>query len=79
MSGGGGADTFVMREAQGGKDRILDFDLERDVVRVVGASDGIDDLTLTDTRRGVLVEVGEARLLILGVSADDLTEDHFDF
>jgi Ca2+-binding RTX toxin-like protein len=78
LVGGAGADQFVLR-ARGGRDIVRDFDLDADTVLVARGADGFDALDIADTARGALVESGGARMLLVGVAADDLTADHFVF
>ncbi|RYG92648.1 hypothetical protein EU803_00650 [Loktanella sp. IMCC34160] len=84
--GGAGADTFVF-EAGDEFLSIRDFDgvFEMDVIRLTGF-EGItsyeDMLTLTTIRLysdGVILDIGDDRLMINGLTVDELSSDFFVF
>jgi Ca2+-binding RTX toxin-like protein len=82
LVGGTGIDRFWLAENNlpQAQNTILDFEVgvEKLVFTDVAEVTEFDDLTLTDTADGVLIQVGEKdRALLLGVSEDDLSEGDF--
>jgi Ca2+-binding RTX toxin-like protein len=75
LTGGGEADRFVFRDGDGA-DTISDFqnDLDRIVLRDVANVHGFDDLVLTDTGPGVLVDYGTGTVLLANVSNVDAVD-----
>lgn len=82
MTGGAGNDVFELA-AYFGDDTITDFEAgigrtDRIWFRGLGLEE--DDLTITDTDRGVLVDAGDmGSILLLNVLANDLHTDDFIF
>lgn len=81
MTGGAGADRFVI-EASSGDDRITDFKSKQDLI-VFDPASGVDDfgdLILTQVGKDTLVSWGTADSLLLeGVKADKLSASDFEF
>ena len=72
LTGGGGRDIFVFSDR--GRDVVRDFADGRDKISVDAY---MNDLKITDTKRGALVVHGDAEMLLLGVSADSLGSEDF--
>ena len=66
-----------------GRDVITDFELGADKIdlrKVAGVSSFVDeDLRVSDTEGGALIEIGESSILLEGVDAGDLTQGDFLF
>lgn len=78
MDGGAGADLFVFGEGDVSGD-VRDFELGVDLVVFEGTSASFEDLTITDTRLGVTVTLGDAEVRLRNVTADDLDASNFVF
>lgn len=65
LTGGQGRDTFVL-SADGGVDRVLDFQLGRDAIRVRGGEARVEE-----GAEGAAVVLGDAALILEGVSPSD--------
>ncbi|SFC61996.1 calcium-binding protein [Tropicimonas isoalkanivorans] len=83
LRGGKGADLFVFAKvAEGETDRVRDFETERDVLQISGAS-AVEDLTIADgTEDGAIyadVSWQGFHIRLDGVTAVDLTAANFDF
>ncbi|WP_299616119.1 glycosyl hydrolase family 28-related protein [uncultured Tateyamaria sp.] len=78
LDGGAGADLFVFGPDPVSGD-VRDFELGVDLVMFEGTSASFEDLTLTDTRRGVRVTLDEAEVLLRNVTADELDAGNFVF
>ena len=83
LTGGAGADTFVF-SAGDGSDTITDFDKNNDVIDISLIQEAIafTELTITDKTDGTGVTIThdalEGPITLNGVSASDLTANHFD-
>lgn len=78
LTGGGGADQFRFAEGHGA-DRITDFDLARDSLRL-----GIDGLTfaaleIRASGAQTLIDTGQGTIVLAGIAPGELTADHFLF
>ena len=80
LTGGDGADTFVFRRGDG-IDRITDFSVGEDIIRLHGLATGFDQLNLTADGDGIRVGLlgGETIAILQGVTLDSLTEGQFLF
>lgn len=80
LTGGDGADTFVFRRGDG-IDRITDFSVGEDIIRLHGLATGFDQINLTADSDGVRVGLlgGGTIAILQGVTLDSLTEGHFLF
>ncbi|MEM7212484.1 MAG: ExeM/NucH family extracellular endonuclease [Pseudomonadota bacterium] len=82
LEGGAGADVFLF-EIGDGRDEILDFALDVDVIDLSGTGFVFGDLSITDVAGGALVDysngAGVDTIEVLGVMAADMTEDQFAF
>ncbi len=78
LTGGAGADVFKFFSGDG-RDRITDFDPGVDRISLVSLGVDFSDLTLTDKWNGVRVEVDGVDVLLLGLTAADLSADDFIF
>ncbi|QDL90929.1 protease [Paroceanicella profunda] len=76
LIGGDGADTFVLGTGDG-IDLVRDFDptLDHIDLRVDGAT--LEDLEITENAGGVILHGLHGTLRLAGVTADDLTPEHF--
>ena len=77
LIGGRGGDIFVFGSYRG-RDTVRDFDPSQDALLAQGAQ-SIDDLTLRDTKKGVVIEAGNGAILLENVAAEELTSDTFGF
>lgn len=81
LVGGGGVDSFLF--AQGfGRDRIMDFNADREVLDFSQHSrvNGIEELTFAQTGLGAVITDGAGgRLLLVGVDQGDIDESDFLF
>lgn len=77
LTGGRGADTFVFA-LDGSRDKIVDFELDKDVI-VFGSGLTFDDLVIQDTVNGSQIKFEGTKVLVAGVSADDLDASQFVF
>ena len=75
LTGGDGNDCFVFTIR--GRDIVTDFTSQSDFLRSSAGS--MDNIEISDTKRGALVVHGDAEMLLLGVSADSLGADDFQF
>lgn len=78
LTGNGGADVFQFGSGHG-DNVVRDFQLNRDKVEILSGAGDFEDLTLSQTGDGALVEFGAASVLLAGVSGDDLSASHFIF
>lgn len=80
LTGGGKSDIFVF-SPDAGKDRITDFKIGADYIRFDQSSLVFDDLIISQTSKGAVVEITEVDQVIIlrGVDAVELTEDAFIF
>ncbi|MEL7464348.1 MAG: matrixin family metalloprotease [Pseudomonadota bacterium] len=80
ITGGAGRDVFVFT-AQKGLDVVTDFTPGGDRIDLddIEAVDGFGDLTITDTRKGLEIEAGDAVIRLLGVDPEDLSASDFIF
>ncbi|KIN74810.1 calcium-binding protein [Sulfitobacter guttiformis] len=78
MTGGTGADVFIAG-ANGGADVITDFTLGEDRVDLTSYGiNAIEDLGLTDTEAGVVIDLGDGNQITLeGITAAELNNDSF--
>lgn len=74
LDGGLGRDTFVF--TQGGRDRIVDFEVGRDTIDLSGV-DNVRDAV--DRDAGAMIRFDGGRVIVLGVDADDLGADDLIF
>ena len=75
LTGGDGNDCFVFTII--GRNVVTDFTSQSDFLRSSAGS--MDNIEISDTKRGALVVYGDAEMLLLGVSADSLGADDFQF
>ncbi|MEJ2020838.1 MAG: calcium-binding protein [Maritimibacter sp.] len=73
---GDGADSFVFAPGDG-RDRIYDFQPDRDSIHLVGI--GHDQLRLTQLPKGCLLSWDDGSVILIGFSTDDLTLDDIHF
>lgn len=82
LSGEGGADTFVFTGSHG-RDQISDFTPGEDLIDLSaldpGAADSFAGLTLLGSGSDVAVQTGAGRILLLGLSLQDIGENDFIF
>ncbi|MEM8654264.1 MAG: glycosyl hydrolase family 28-related protein [Pseudomonadota bacterium] len=78
MDGGAGADLFVFGTDAGTAD-VRDFELGIDTVVFTGTGATFEDLTFTDTRRGVSVTLNDTDVLLRNISTQDLDASQFVF
>jgi Ca2+-binding RTX toxin-like protein len=80
LTGGEGYDTFMFAD-HGGQDTITDFTHGQDKINLSGvnAVHSFQDLKLTDTTGGVLVEFGDTSVLVQGQTAASMTGADFSF
>ncbi|MCA1971520.1 MAG: hypothetical protein LDL44_01660 [Caenispirillum sp.] len=79
LTGGAGRDTFVFRPADGGHDRITDFNRAEDTIRIDGMGSWADLRALMSGSGGdTLIRFpGGATLTIQGVPVAELKPEHF--
>ena len=78
LYGGGGSDTFIFNDELG-LNVINDFDVTSgDLIRIADASN-ISDFTFTNSATDVLIEYGDANVLLRGHTNTDLDASYFDF
>jgi len=79
LIGGTEADVFEFTASGAAEtDRIRDFEDGVDLIEFTDVG-GFGDLTITNVSGGAEVSVGNLDIIVLGVSAGDLTEDDFQF
>lgn len=78
LTGGGNPDVFIF-EADHGADRITDFTPGTDRVRLLGLAEDFDDLILSATTDGVLIQTNAGSILLEGLALEDLSESDFLF
>ena len=79
LRGGQGADTFVFAvNDSDGFDRVKDFEIEYDVFVISGIS-GFDAVSIIDHRKGTHIAFEGTDILLVGIDANDILEDHFVF
>ncbi|WP_052261589.1 spondin domain-containing protein [Leisingera sp. ANG-M1] len=82
LKGGGGADTFVFEDGDG-RDRLLQFDADEDVIALnVEGADSFQDLEGFAREHGnrTVLNFGDGDALVfLGVEFDELSAANFDF
>ena len=78
LSGGDGADTFVFGKNDG-NDKVLDFQIDIDVIAIGDKSHRFSDLSFTDSNNNLVVEFGDTSITIMEVSLSDITADSFTF
>ena len=81
LFGGSGVDTFAFVSGDG-TDRIADFDVQSETIRIVGHIFEFDDLSITDSTEGAVVGYhlygGQDFITLTGVAASDLNAGHFE-
>ncbi len=79
MFGGKGEDTFVFN-AQDGRDRIKDFNVNQDHILLQGTlADSVDDLTFRQKGDNAILNYGEGRVVFIDMDVDDLAGADFLF
>ena len=78
LTGGAGTDVFVF-DAQSKRDVITDFDANAESLDFRGTGFSFADVTLSNTAGGVLVEVGNVDITLLGVAQSQIGADDFIF
>lgn len=68
LFGGKGGDTFIFRASQEGKDRIMDFNANRDEIQINGAT--IDDVEASTRNGNTTLTFGEGSVVLRGVELD---------
>ncbi len=76
LSGGRGADTFVFRRGDG-FDRVLDFDPQRDTVRIASGADRFRDLDIRRAGDNAIVEFADVRVRFDDIRPRDLDAELF--
>lgn len=71
LTGGTGADVFVLRRS-GNLDWITDFDPNRDRIALDGTA---TEVTLRDTSLGLRLSLGEAHVILTGLTSADWSSD----
>ena len=82
LSGGHGRDVFVYDDADFGRDRIVDFEDGKDLLRFTGSGLQWSDLSVSNNGKGhavVRVEGAESRSVLEGVDASLIGQDDFIF
>ena len=81
LFGGSGADTFAFVSGDG-IDRIADFDVQSDVIRIIGHVLDFEDLSVADSSEGAVVGYhlygGQDFITLTGVAASELNAEHFE-
>ncbi|WP_172329279.1 calcium-binding protein [Mangrovicoccus sp. HB161399] len=77
LIGGYGPDTFVM-SAGSGRSQVMDF-AEGDRILVQTGAEGIDDLEISARNGKVVIEDGDAVVILEGTSPGDIGEEDFVF
>ncbi|XWN32681.1 MAG: calcium-binding protein [Devosia sp.] len=75
LMGGQGRDTFVLQSD--GIDIVVDFQTDDDMIALGPLGLQPSDLSIAEVAGGVRVSAGDQGLLLLGVSADDISLDIF--
>ncbi|MBA86354.1 calcium-binding protein [Thalassobius sp. S69A] len=78
LTGGSNPDVFLF-ETDHGTDRITDFTPGTDRLRLLGTAGDFDDLTLSATTGGVLIDTGDGTIVLEGLSLSDLGAADFVF
>ena len=78
MTGGAGADVFYFYKNQG-PDRILDFEIGIDLIRIIASDLTFSDLNIKQQKSSVLVEFDGGNIRIDDVTLSDLNESDFLF
>ena len=83
LVGGDGADTFVVNSGSTGLNTVLDFSFA-DTVDLSGLGPDFDTFAevvaaARNVGNSVIIDFGDARLQLIGVQVDNLTESLFDF
>lgn len=78
LDGEGGSDVFVFAQNHG-SDVISRFSLAEDYIYLDQAGLEFSDLTIRYSSQGATVDTTMGDILLTGLSAGDLTEDHFYF
>jgi Ca2+-binding RTX toxin-like protein len=89
VTGGGGADGFVVREGLFGTARIGDFEAAQDEIYIIGAPESVQENlaeagvagwdALTNTADGVMLTVFGESVVLEGVEREDLSASNFVF
>lgn len=75
---GPGEDTFVFATGSGA-DKVVDFDVSEDVVRIGRGASDYDDLTIRQKGGDAIVKFSDVTIRFEDIDATDLTIDVFDF
>ena len=80
LVGGGGADVFVFGKGHG-HDRIRDFTLDEDLIRLQPGSGvgGFEDLTLTQQGDDLRITTPQGQIWLEDISAAQISADDFLF
>ena len=78
LVGGSGSDVFLFR-ANNGNDVVTDFSRARDLIAFRIADLEFADLNISNVDGDAVIDYGSGSILLEGVSASLITEDHFDF
>ncbi len=82
LTGGQGQDVFEFQASllPGDSDKITDFDLTGDLIRIQHSGPlDFADLSITDTSAGAMVAFQSWSVVLKGVNAADLSAQHFGF
>ena len=82
LSGGHGRDVFVYDDADFGRDRIVDFEDGKDLLKFTGSGLQWSDLSVSNNGKGhavVRVEGADSRIVLEGVDASLIGQDDFIF
>jgi len=79
MTGGAGADVFRF-SGNFGRDTITDFSSGDSIdLRAFASIDGLEDLSISYTRKDAIISIGDATIVLSGVTAGMLDDDSFLF
>ena len=78
LYGGAGEDTFIFKKSSE-EDTIKDFEVGNDLVWIQSGAKNFNDLELTNTNNGLLIEFGDVDIILENLDRNDISSSDFDF
>jgi Ca2+-binding RTX toxin-like protein len=78
LVGGADADVFQFGRADG-RDRIMDFDRDLDLIRITAGATNFESLTIEQDGSDAVVSFARTEIRLVGIDAADLAAGQFDF